>query len=261
MEKTAELLDRISKVGLWHQRIDLGGGVVTPGRQDSPALLAQIQLPEDLSGMRVLDLGARDGFFSFECERRGAKEVVALDYVDENITGFSLCKEVLNSNVRFINGNVYAINPSDLGYFDLVLFLGLIYHLRHPVLALDRIYDVMNPGGQIFVVSHTIDHGLVDPHGSWGDLAEQYKDLQIAQFYSNGRLGNDVTSPWAPNQKCLEMMVRDCGFNVDRSWTVAFRGGVSGRRIVLPDNHPRWIDTANSFDMRNIWKIVERGRL
>ena len=258
---TSDIFQKINSIKVWHHRIDLGDGIVTPGLQDTPTLLSQIGLPKDLSGLRVLDLGARDGFFSFECERRGAKEVVALDYVDEHLTGFNICHQYLNSSVKFVNRSVYALNPLDLGTFDLVLFLGLIYHLRHPVLALDRIYDLVNPGGSLMIESHTIDHGLVDQSGNWSNLAEEYQKLQIAQFYSNGKLGNDLTSPWAPNQLCLEQMAFDSGFKVVNSWTAAFRGGITGVKFPLPSSHPRWIDTANSIDMMDGLKVLNSGKI
>jgi tRNA (mo5U34)-methyltransferase len=255
------IVDSINEIKVWHHKIDLGNGVVTPGLQDTPQLLTQINLPANLSGMRVLDLGARDGFFSFECEKRGASEVVALDYVDWELTGFKICHEYLNSRVKFINGNIYSLNKGELGSFDLVLFLGLIYHLRHPVLALDRIYDVMNPGGSIIVESHTIDHGLVGVNGEWTSLNSEYSRLQMAQFYSNGKLGNDVTSPWAPNQLCLEMMAQDSGFRITDSWTAGFRGGITGVKFELAKNHPRWIDTANSLNMHNNLQILKDGEI
>ena len=75
---TAALMDEINKINWWH-RIDLGNGITTPGRDDSPTKLVQVNLPQSLQGLSVLDIGAWDGFFSFECERRGAKRVVALD--------------------------------------------------------------------------------------------------------------------------------------------------------------------------------------
>jgi len=256
-----DILDKIKQIKIWHHRIDLGAGIITPGLQDTSSLLSQIDLPQRLNGLRVLDLGARDGFFSFECERRGAAEVIALDYVDEKLTGFNICHEYLDSKVKFINGNVYSINSLELGTFDLVLFLGLIYHLRHPVLALDRIYDVMNSGGSLIIESHTIDHGLVGVSGEWTNLSSEYADLQIAQFYSNGKLGSDVTSPWAPNQLCLEMMASDAGFMITNSWNAGFRGGITGVKCNLPNNHPRWVDTASSLNLQNNLEILKNGKV
>jgi tRNA (mo5U34)-methyltransferase len=90
-----KILAEIKKIKVWHHRINLSEEITTPGLQDTQALLSQISLPNSLKDLRVLDLGARDGFFSFECEKRGAREVVAIDYVDEKVSGFSLCKKIL----------------------------------------------------------------------------------------------------------------------------------------------------------------------
>jgi tRNA (mo5U34)-methyltransferase len=219
-------------------------------------------LAEDFAGQTVLDLGARDGFFSFEVERRGASRVVALDYVSSDLTGFDLCKTLLESQVEWITANVYQINQLERESFDAVLFLGLIYHLRHPILALDRIHDVLKVGGRLYLETHIIDDGFVLNDGRWGKLADfgqQIADTPLAQFYFGGALGNDPTSPWAPNLACLVGLVESAGFVVQRSWKNAFRGGLTARKIPLPENHPRYIDIAQSFDMHGKWEIQKSG--
>ena len=126
-----DISKEISKIPFWHQQIDLGHGFITPGAQDTNSLLRQICLPEDLSGMRVLDLGARDGYFSFECERRGASEVIALDYVPADQTGFEICKKVLNSNVVYVNSNVYSIDKSSMNIvFVAPIWVDVIFRKR-----------------------------------------------------------------------------------------------------------------------------------
>ena len=162
--------EAIAKQAKWHHRIEVAPGVTTPGLQDTPALLAQIGMPEDLSGMRVLDIGARDGFFTFEAERRGAAEVVALDNEPPHHTGFAIAAELLGSKATYVTENVYSLDEERFGRFDLVLFLGVIYHLRHPLLALDRIHDVTADDGMMLIETHMIDEGLVDSAGDWRKL-------------------------------------------------------------------------------------------
>src|SRR5688500_15284324 len=133
----------------WYHSIDLGSGVVTRGTDDTPVRLAQLQLPGSLAGQTVLDIGAWDGFFSFECERRGAARVVAADYYSWHGSGwgtkagFTLAREVLGSKVEDIDIDVMDLAPERVGTFDLVLFLGVLYHLRHPYLALERVSSVV----------------------------------------------------------------------------------------------------------------------
>ena len=132
----------------WYHRIKLGHGVITQGVDNSPERLAKAHLPGDLSGRSVLDIGAWDGFFSFEAERRGASRVVAADHyawhgtgwgTGEGKAGFQLAREVLNSRVEDSDTDVMDLSPERVGSFDVVLFLGVLYHLPNPLLALERV--------------------------------------------------------------------------------------------------------------------------
>ena len=92
-----------------------------------------------MQGMRALDIGCSDGYFSFEMERRGA-DVVATDFVPETYTGFATARRILGSAVDYRMDNVYNLSPEAYGFFDVVLFMGVLYHLRHPLLALDLLH-------------------------------------------------------------------------------------------------------------------------
>lgn len=138
----------------WHHLITFPSGARTPGRYDPIGLFNKLRLPDDMTSMRVLDVGARDGFFSFECERRGA-DVVAIDHCPAEKTGFPVACEILGSKVPFVECNIYDIANAGLGYFDVVLFLGIYYHLRHPLLALDAARSVCE--GSIYIESLVLD--------------------------------------------------------------------------------------------------------
>ena len=97
-----EIKEMIDSVPVWHHRIELAPGIFTPAIQQTQDLLTSIDLPKDMSGFRVLDLGARDGFFSFECEKRGAAEVIAVDYTPVELTGFAVASKILNSKVKWL---------------------------------------------------------------------------------------------------------------------------------------------------------------
>ena len=244
-EEVAEL---IASVNHWHHTILFPYGLCSPGAQDSNTLLSYLDIPVSLDRKVCLDLGCRDGFFSFELEKRGASSVLGIDYIDENDTGFAAAKKILGSEVSFRNMGVYQINPESLGEFDLILFLGLIYHLRHPLLALDRCWDCLKVGGDVVIESHIIDGGFVED-GVWIKLPEPLKTAKIAQFYEHGELAGDPTSPVAPSLECLKAWVRTSGFEIISSWAVGFRGGVRARKILLPPNHPRFMDTANKISV------------
>ena len=133
----------------WFHTIDLGAGVVTPGQKDTPTELAHMHIPADLKGRRVLDIGAYDGFYSFEAERRGAAEVLATDSWTWNWPGsdargnFELAREALDSAVMTQEVAVEDLDPDTVGGpFDLVLFLGVLYHAPDPLGYLRRVRSV-----------------------------------------------------------------------------------------------------------------------
>ena len=202
----------INSVPYWYHQIEVRPGLVTPGVHTSSIFLEQLDLPADCSGMRVLDLGARDGFYSFELERRGAT-VTAIDYIPSHITGFNVAHKLLNSNVTFIQDNIYNVSPKKYGQFDIVLFLGLIYHLPDPMGALDIVRSVCTH--QMYLETHAIDNGVLLPDGRIVPLASispTLLEIPIMQFYPGSSLNNDDTNYWGPNSKCMEKMLIESDF-------------------------------------------------
>jgi len=195
-----DLQSRVAAIR-WYHTIDLGGGIVTPGVDDSPLRLARAQLPESLNGLTVLDIGAWDGFFSFECERRGAARVVAADHFSWHgpgwgtKAGFMLAREALGSRVEDIDIDVMDLSPERVGTFDVVLFLGVLYHLRHPFLALERVASVTRDRLILETVVDLV--GLQRP---------------AMAFYPGRELNNDPTNWWGPNTAAVEAMLQSVGF-------------------------------------------------
>ncbi len=199
-----DLKKEVAKIKWWHT-IDLGNGVITPGcidpRKDWKKIL---KLPENLRGKTVLDIGAWDGFYSFEAERRGAKRVLATDlpcWNEENRegwgtkAGFELARKTLNSKVEDMEMDVYDISPDKVGVFDLVLLLGVLYHLRHPLFALERVFNVT---GDQLVLETYVDMALTK--------------CPVMRFYPEAELSNDPTSWWGPNPAAVEAMLKTVGF-------------------------------------------------
>src|SRR5687767_8581888 len=201
MRMTATDLQQRVAAHRWYHSIDLGSGVVTRGSDDTPVRLAQLQLPGSLAGRTVLDIGAWDGFFSFECERRGAARVVATDYYSWRGSGwgakagFQLAREALGSKVEDVDIDVMDIAPERLGTFDIVLFLGVLYHLRHPLLALEKIAAVTR---ELLILETVVDLvGLGRP---------------AMAFYPDRELNTDPTNWWGPNQEAVIGMLKYAGF-------------------------------------------------
>src|SRR3972149_2927891 len=132
----------------WCHPIDLGGVVTRPEwhvRRRFARRLKFLDLPADLTGKSVLDIGSWDGFFAFECERRGAARVLAIDtyaWDTYGMDGFLLARSTLGSRAEYQRLPVEDISRDALGTFDVVLFLGVLYHLRSPIDGLDRLRRV-----------------------------------------------------------------------------------------------------------------------
>lgn len=208
----AEILARIQSVPHWYHQIPIAPGITTPGINDSAAVLAMLELPADCTGMRVLDLGTRDGYFAFELERRGA-DVLAIDYMPAESTGFRVAADLLGSRVRFAQDNLYNVSVEKYGRFDMVLFLGLLYHLRDPLWALDIVRSVCT--GTMYLETQVIDDAFLLPDGKFTTLEALAPALAAAplmQFYPRNALNNDFTNYWAPNLRCLHDMVTEANF-------------------------------------------------
>ena len=229
-----QIRQRIASVAHWYHQIEIRPGITTPGINNSAHTLRRLDLAARYDGLRVLDIGARDGYFSFELERRGA-EVVAVDYMDPAETGFPVARELLGSSVDFHVENIYDLTPERHGTFDLVLFLGLLYHLRDPLLALDRIWDVCNPAAVLMLETQLLDNALLVGEGDFRALADidpALTDVCLMQFYPEDSLNGDHSNYWAPNAACTHGMLRAAGFEVTSQAVGGQRGIFHARQTV-----------------------------
>lgn len=195
----AELQQAVAGIR-WVHRIDLGDGIVTPGAWDTEAVLQRLQLPADLGGQSVLDIGCWDGYYSFAAERRGAARVLATDsYVWQrgSRAGFDLAHGALHSKVEPREIDVLDLRPEDVGTFDIVLMLGVLYHMRHPMLALDRAAAVTR---KLLVVETAVDLLYLPT-------------TRALKFFPGSELGSDETNWFAPTPLGLEAMLRAAGFS------------------------------------------------
>lgn len=209
----------------WYHRIELPGGIVTPGR--SPICADAYRLPPDLTGKRVLDVGAWDGYWTFEALKRGALYVMAIDDYsdpagedwDQPHPGrktFDLCREALGygpARIERREMSAYDCTPETVGYFDVVLAYGVLYHMRHPMLFLDRMAALCR--GQILVESAILDH--YSPYQ--GGLQHGYPGLQmLSEFYPKDEYGSVATNWWVPTLCCMMHMLGAAGFHKVKGW-------------------------------------------
>lgn len=226
----SEILTRVASVSTWYHQIEVAPGIVTPGSNSSREVLGSLQIPPDCSGLSALDIGTRDGFFAFELEKRGAR-VTAIDYMQSSATGFDVAAELLGSKVTYIQESVYDISADKYGTFDVVLFLGVLYHLPDPLGALDIIRRVCRD--TLYLETHVIDEALLLPNGEFATLdsvSPRLKDIPIMQFYPADVLKRDYTNFWAPNLMCLERMLVESGFSIVRKSLRGDRAIVQSRR-------------------------------
>ncbi len=196
-----EQLKEMNEIKWWH-KIELDG-VTTKGPDDSKEKLQAIQMPEDLKGKSVIDVGAWDGFFSFEAERRGAT-VLAIDSVmwqEEHKTfttkkrGFDFAHEILKSKVRAIEIDVMDLVTGNK--YDLVLCLGILYHMKDPLGMCQVMSDICVDGGMLILETHC-------------DALNELKPGMI--FYPKDESNNDPENWWGPNIKCVQDMLKVAGF-------------------------------------------------
>lgn len=216
-----EIRRQAAALGPWFHNIDLAGVATAPEHflGDYPAIKWRRfahALPVDLSGRTVLDIGCNGGFYAIEMKRRNAARVLAIDIDEDYLRQAQFAADVVGLDIEFAHMSVYdvaALNER----FDLVLFLGVLYHLRHPLLALDLIRD--HVVGDLFVCQ-SMQRG--DP--TEARLEEDYPFQETAVFDRPGfpRLAfiehcyaGDDTNWWIPNRPCTAAMLRSAGFVID----------------------------------------------
>jgi tRNA (mo5U34)-methyltransferase len=238
----------------WYHSIELAPGVVTPGRSplaEWKSKLRDLQLP-DLRGKSVLDIGAYDGFFSFAAEQRGASRVVALDHYawftdmvgymrdwrearargetipaphkthhwkPKELPGrrpFDAARAYFQSKVEPVVGDFMNMDLETLGRFDVVLFLGVLYHLEEPLSAIRRVAQVTNDGGLC-----AIETEATEIPGSSGRA--------LCEFFPGQELNDDASNWWVPNAEALCGMCRVAGFSSVRTLPVQQRASLVRR--------------------------------
>lgn len=222
------LQEQIEALGPWFHNIDLCGVCTAPDHflGDYPSFKFRTfshVLPADMTGKSVLDIGCNAGFYSVEMKRRGAERVVGIDSDERYLAQARFaCEQLGFDGIEFRNLSVYDVGV--LGErFDLVIFMGVLYHLRHPMLALDVIRDnvagdmllfqTMQQGG-IAVMDVPADHpffvpGTTEPPGYFDDPGYPKMHFIEREF------AHDWTNWWAPNAACSQAMLRAAGFTIE----------------------------------------------
>jgi len=206
------LAERVRQIQ-WFHSIDLGHGIISPGSKSLAIHRAEYSAffdPVELSGRSVIDIGAWNGAYSFEAKRRGAARVLATDHyvwnhpVFRGRDGFELARSVLNADLEVRDIDIPDLSPDSVGTFDVVLLLGVFYHLLDPIAALQQVAKLARE--VLIVETHT-------------DALEINRPAMI--MYPGAELGNDASNWWGPNPACMVALLKEFGFaKVDAAWSI-----------------------------------------
>ena len=218
----SELESRIAELGPWFHNLRLHGVQTAPDHflGDYPQVKFESfreSLPKDLEGRSVLDIGCNAGFYSIEMKRRGAGRVLGIDSDEHYLRQARFAAEVSGYEIEFERMSVWDVGSLN-ERFDVVIFMGVLYHLRHPLLALDLIHKhvakdvllfqtMMRGSTEIAPVAFDYDFNDVTPFEAPG--------FPKMHFIEN-RYSNDETNWWVPNRACTEAMLRSAGFRIEQ---------------------------------------------
>lgn len=223
-----ELAAQISQLGEWFHNLDLHGVATAPDHflGDFPNIKWRMiapSIPADLTGATVLDIGCNGGFYSIEMKKRGAKRVLGIDVDDRYLSQAQFAAKTLGVEIEFQKRSVYDADAIP-GQFDYVLFMGVFYHLRYPLYALDKLLKKV--GGQL--VFQTMVRGSnetqewQDDYPFWNTEIFEQRNFP-AMYFIEKRYSQDPTNWWIPNRAAVEAMLRSSGLLItshpeDETW-------------------------------------------
>jgi tRNA (mo5U34)-methyltransferase len=217
---TEQIQEKISSLGEWFHNLDLQGVKTAPNHflGDYPNIkwrTFQHAIPHDLRGKSVLDIGCNAGFYSMEMKRRGADRVLGIDNDEGYLAQARFAAEVNRLDIEFREVSVYDV--AKLGEkFDIVLFMGVLYHLRHPLLALDLLREHVVRDLLVF-------QSLMRGSSDLREFADDYPFWETSMFddpayprmyFVEHCYSHDPTNWWIPNLACAEAMLRSAGFDI-----------------------------------------------
>ena len=217
---TDEIRQRVEELGEWFHNIDLAGVQTAPNHflGDYPSCKwrnFQQSIPADLTGKTVLDIGCNGGFYSMEMKQRGASRVVSIDSDAAYLEQARFAALVKGFDIEFRQMDVYDVS-SLRERFDLVLFMGVLYHLRHPLLALDLLYE--HAVGELLVFQSLLRGSpaiaAVKKNYPFSDESAFKKDGYPSMYFVEHCYAGDPTNWWIPNRACVEAMLRSSGFRI-----------------------------------------------
>ena len=244
-----EILSGVKLLEPWFHRIDLGNGLFTKTDsvmgepvdhpRESWEVIRQC-LPDDLTNKSVLDVGCNGGFYCVEAKRRGARRVMGVDGQRQHVRQALFVRKVLGLDLEFRRFSVYDLNPERVGHFDITLALGLVYHLKHLVFALERLYDVTN---ELLIVETAIIPLEQTPESFVQPLGELQQTLHPIFYAQNPPEVKEQVFNWfLPSPAALQALLQNTGFEEVKIFSVVrdravlvCRKGAARSQPAVPD--------------------------
>lgn len=215
----ASIRRRVTELGPWFHNLHLGGVPTAPDHPLGPFLDelwsgVRAFVPEEMSGMRVLDIGCNAGFYAQQFRRRGA-EVVGIDHDERYLAQARFAAEVNGLDIEFRHMEVYDVDQLD-EEFDYVLFMGVFYHLRYPLLALDKVAKLARRRLIVQSMIRGVPGSIEAPRdGEITDRARFEDPRYPAMYFIEHRYAGDPTNWWVPNESGMEAMLRSAGLRIE----------------------------------------------
>ncbi len=217
-----ELLKQLNSLEPWHHKIDLGNNVFTTENPEKPnpeEKWKQIEpyVPKDLSGKTVLDLGCNSGYFSVQMKKRGASRVVSVDNNDLALKQVNFLAKWFNVELEIIKEEAHIFCLTTDEQFDYVIFLGLFYHLKYPVLVLDRLTEMAKSllYFQTAVIGTRMN--VFEPQNDYSrqEIDEKNKAPDFPKlFFIETKYEKDLTNWWIPNDSALLSLIRNAQLDI-----------------------------------------------
>lgn len=215
-----EVLTReISDLGDWFHNINIHGVLTAPNHflGDFPNVkwkhIEKI-IPKDLTGATVLDIGCNGGFYSIQMKKRGAERVLGIDVDERYLNQGRYAAKALGLDIEFERRSVYEVAALP-GKFDFVIFMGVLYHLRYPLYAMDNV--VKKVGGKLLFQTMLRGSEQIreweENYHFWNKEIFENPEFPRMYFIEN-RYANDYTNWWIPNRACAESMLRSSGLEI-----------------------------------------------
>lgn len=219
---TAEDIEELDSKA-WYHKVDVFPGVTTPGFAHLQGFLLDQLGPDGFAGKRVLDIGAWSGPYTFEVERRGGI-VTSFDIQDPEASGYNLLHAMKGSKAVYVRDSVYNLASHFKEHFDIILFFGVYYHLKNPMLAFENIHQALKKDGIMLFEGAVLEYAYdMDP--VWAERKDRmgpYLEIPLC-YYTTGDCYGHFSNWYVPNVLCLREWIKSAGFALGDMYLV--KGG------------------------------------